>query len=185
MRHIIYIGAMALTSAFWSCETVDLSDVNNSSTSGANVDTCYIWNGHIVVNEKRSDSGGIELLLLSLYEWSDMPSANHVTDSTLARVVAERYQEMDLCEWHVPTQEEAKYLRTNYESGSVSLERLNTVLAENDALVVSGDARYLCNEGRKSFSFAPGTSIANAGSKTKTYRLRLVKRVGGDDDDRK
>ena len=161
----------------WACEEFDLSDDNDASLSDNTIDTCYAWNGHVVVSEKRTASGGIELLLLSLYEWSDMPSANHVTDSTLVRIVVEGYQEMELSEWQVPTLEEAKYLRVAYESGSDSQERLNKILMANDALVVSGDARYLCNEGRKSFSFASGTSTTNAGSKIKTYKLRLVKRV--------
>lgn len=161
----------------WSCEKLDLSDDNDVSLSDNTIDTCYVWNGHVVVSEKRTDSGGIELLLLSLYEWGDMPSANHVTDSTLVGIVAKGYQEMELSEWQVPTQEEAKYLKVAYESGSDSQERLDKILLANDALVVNEDARYLCNEGRKSFSFASGTGIANAGSKIKTYRLRLVKRI--------
>lgn len=168
---------MLLTAGLWSCEKLDLSNVNEVTPLYGTIDTCYVWNGHAVASEKRTDSGGVELLLLSLFEWSDMPSANHVTDSTLVGIIANGYQEMDLCEWHVPTQEEAKYLKTAYENGSVSLERLNKILMSNEALVVSGDARYLCNEGRKSFSFASSTSITNAGSKIKTYRLRLVKRV--------
>lgn len=176
MRYIIYIITVLLVFGLWSCENLDLSDVNDVSLSDNTIDTCYAWNGHAVASEKRTDSG-VELLLLSLYEWADMPSANHLTDSTLVGIIANGYQEMDLCEWHVPTQEEAKYLKTAYESGLDSHERLNEILMSNEALVVSGNARYLCNEGRKSFSFASGTSITNAGSKIKTYRLRLVKRV--------
>lgn len=176
MRYIIYIITILLVVGLWSCEKLDLSDDNDTTPFYGTIDTCYVWNGHAVASEKRTDSG-VELLLLSLYEWVDMPSANHLTDSTLVGIITNGYQEMDLCEWHVPTQEEAKYLKTAYESGSVSLERLNEILMSNEALVVSGNARYLCNEGRKSFSFASDTSITNAGSKIKTYRLRLVKRV--------
>lgn len=45
------------------------------------------------------------------------------------------------------------------------------------ALPFDASARYLCDEGQKSFSFALSTTISAAGTKTTTYRLRLVKRL--------
>ena len=38
----------------------------------------------------------------------------------------------------------------------------------------SENARYLCDEGRKTFSFVPSSTIAKAGTKAATYRLRLL-----------
>lgn len=170
---------MLMLGTLWSCEMIDISETSEpgASTSTSHWDSCYVWNGHIVVSSQLNDDGKTELLLLSLHEWSDMPSTNHVTDSALVRILAEGYQEMELNDWHVPTQDEAKRLREAYSVGSAAWNRLNRILLSNEASGLSEDARYLCNEGRKSFSFASGTTISNAGSKAKSYHLRLMKRV--------
>lgn len=186
MRHTIFITALLMT-FFVSCEKVDMpQDVpkdapQNSSSPKTDIpssmDTCYMWNGHIVVGRHLHDDGRTELLLLSLYEWGNMPSANHITDSALVSIVTKSYVETDIEGWHIPSVEEAKLLKTSYGEGSIALSNLNKILLENDALVVGGDARYLCDEGRKSFSFAAGTNISNTGSKATNYRLRLLRQV--------
>lgn len=178
MRNLRYISSVLMIFLF-SCEKFDLLEevITIPAEVCNDLDTCYVWNGHLVVSEHRTSDNATELTLLSLYEWSDMPSANHVADSALVHIVAEGYQEMDLSEWHVPTLEEAKPLRAAYGEGSTSLERLNLILSEVEASPMSNEARYLCNDGQKSFSLADGTSISNAGSKSVGYRLRLMKRV--------
>lgn len=173
------ITLFAIVFMLLSCEKIAFSEASVSEVlvSADNNDTCYVWRGHIVVGEYQSESGKTERILLSLYEWGNMPSANHAEDSAQVRILTEGYQELELGEWRVPTQDEAKYLRENFGEESVSWERLNGVFLNNEASVLCKDARYLCSEGHKSFSFASGTKISNAGSKVRNYRLRLVKCV--------
>lgn len=183
MRHIIIYIGIAWIVFLGSCEKINLEQssaqkITNPTQEDANYQQkCYVWNGHVVVGERLLTDGRTELLLLSLYEWSDMPSANHVTDSAMVRLMSEGYVEMELSDWRIPTQEEAKRLLSAYAEGSEALESLNLRLAEAEGIPLDCKARYLCNEGRKSFSFASGTSISNAGSKANSYCLRLLRQV--------
>ena len=61
-----------------------------------------------------------------------------------------------------------------YDSSS-DIACINALLQQAEGLPLTPDARYLCEDGTKSFSFAPGTTIATAGTKATTYRLRLVR----------
>ena len=90
----------------------------------------------------------------------------------------ESYSEGNLENWRIPTVEEARCLRNLFETNNIndktySLYWLNLALAniQGDRLDIS--ARYLCEDGTKTFRFYPNTNITKAGSKTK-YRLRLV-----------
>ena len=179
MKYVVCLMAMLILGCQLSCTEIAFTeeDESGASTSASYIDTCYVWDGHVVAGESRSADGKVGRILLSLYEWCDMPSTNHTEDGTLVRVVAEGYQEMELNGWDVPSVEDAKYLRETYCEGSEAWNRLNRMLMDNEAIAVGGNVRYLCDEGRKSFSFTSGTSISNAGSKSRSYRLRLVKRV--------
>ena len=81
--------------------------------------------------------------------------------------------------WHIPSVEEAKRLRALYPGDSESFAILCSLLeaASLQPLLLyqgSENARYLCDEGRKTFSFVPSSTIAKAGTKAATYRLRLL-----------
>lgn len=133
--------------------------------------------GHLVVfADTLADS--LRLTYLSLVEWEGLPSANHVSDSLQARDIADAYQEMALLKWHIPSVEEAKRLRALYPGDSESFAMLCSLLESASLPPIaltegSENARYLCDEGRKTFSFVPSSTIAKAGTKAATYRLRL------------
>ena len=134
--------------------------------------------GHLVVfADTLADS--LRLTYLSLVEWEGLPSANHVSDSLQARDIADAYQEMALLKWHIPSVEEAKRLRALYPGDSESFAMLCSLLESASLPPIaltegSENARYLCDEGRKTFSFVPSSTIAKAGTKAATYRLRLL-----------
>ena len=134
--------------------------------------------GHLVaMADTLADS--LCLTYLSLVEWEGLPSANHISDSLQARVIATEYLEMDLADWHIPSVDEAKDLRALYPAYSEAFDTLCSLLESASLPPIaltegSENARYLCDEGRKSFSFISSTSISKAGTKVSTYRLRLL-----------
>lgn len=141
-------------------------------------------NGHVAVWTETTAEGETSITLISLYDWGEMPSANHEEKGALVSEVAKNYQEFDLTDWRLPTAEEAKLLKVEYGEGSEKLETLNKLLESVEALplqvkVGTENARYLCEEGTKSFSLATGSTISNAGSKSENYRLRLFKTIKG------
>lgn len=156
---------------------------------------CSIWQNHIValvapVSEaSASDCPEALITLISLYDWANLPSALNADNPTLATSIAQGYQEYDLTHWRIPTAAEAKALRAAYpapapgglpsapvpEESSSGITGINALLMQAEGLLLIPDARYLCEEGTKSFSFAPGTTISAAGTKSTNYRLRLVK----------
>lgn len=173
----------------FSCQKIDLTPEDTPVPDGSGLsDTlpteiieveaiptpCTLWQGHIValvepINGSSATPPFKEgweglVTLLSLHEWSNLPSALHATNPTEASTLARGYQEYDLPHWRIPTATQAKALKAAYPAVTVP-----------EGLPLSPDARYLCEEGTKSFSFAPGTTISTAGTKATTYRLRLVK----------
>lgn len=156
---------------------------------------CSIWQNHIVALvtpvPEASASGSSEALvtLISLYDWGDLPSALNEANPTFASSIAQGYQEYDLSDWRIPTAAEAKALKAAYpapapgglpsapvpEASASGLSGLLNLLMQAEGLPLIPDARYLCEGGQKSFSFSLGTTISTAGTKTTTYRLRLVK----------
>lgn len=151
--------------------------------------------------QRASASSSPEALvtLLSLYDWAKLPSALNEANSTLASSIAQSYQEYDLAGWRIPTAAEAKALKAAYTSsqtttpafgtsiftsrsefGSPCFESLNALLLSVEASELqlsegTTNARYLCEQAQKTFSFAPNTTISTAGAKATNYRLRLVK----------
>lgn len=188
-----------------SCGQLELADIPENNPSSADLplpdeDTlpseviivsalpapCSIWQNHIVALvtpvPEASASGSSEALitLISLYDWGDLPSALNEANPTFVCTIAQGYQEYDLSDWRIPTAAEAKALKAAYsapvpEASASGLSGILNLLMQAEGLPLILDARYLCEEGAKSFSFAPGTTISAAGTKATNYRLRLVK----------
>jgi len=143
-------------------ETVEFDfGPNAENNQGAN-------NGHMLATDN---------MYISLIEWTDLVSAKNEENPTLATSIAAEYIEGELTDWRIPTAEEAKELKSLY--GGDQLAGLNeklqalggTPLGDEDEKGES--VRYLCEDGLKTFSFASGTTVSNAGAKA-TYRMRLV-----------
>lgn len=153
---------------------------------------CSIWRDHVVALttpiDNASPTAEALVTLISLYDWSEVPSALNESSPTLAATIAQGYQEYDLTNWRIPTAAEAKALKAAYtpplSSGPVlegsSFESLNAILRTLEASELhltegTTNARYLCEDATRTFSFAPNTTISTAGTKATNYRLRLVK----------
>ena len=91
---------------------------------------------------------------------------------------ANSYEEEELKNWRIPTEDEARILKNYLDSntmeyGKEPLALLNTVLYELGWDPVSNYVRYLCANGEKSFLLTPDGKVTKSGAKT-TYTLRLV-----------
>lgn len=129
------------------------------------------------------------ITLLSKSEWSNLPSALNATNPATALAIPATYSEGTLKDWRIPTAAEAKALKNTYApsqpTGSIlggpASESLNALLTSIEAPNLQATdekgntIRYLCEGATRTFSFAPGTTISTAGTKSTTYRLRLVK----------
>ncbi len=145
-----------------------------------------LWEGHVLAHFTRTDADEGDFLLLSLNEWTEVPSANNAAYPTEAQHIASQYSEGDdlsnlLSGWTIPTKEEAQQLRSLYAGHAtyalnelfdqLDLPGVATTTAKGAAI------RYLCDDGEHTFSFAPEAStISKAGTKA-TYHLRLVKHL--------
>lgn len=157
---------------------------------------CTLWQGHVValvepvpIPATPSQTTEFCFTLLSKSEWSDLPSALNATNPDAALAIPPTYTEGTLKDWRIPTAAEAKAFRdaysmssaSNHLPGSPTFESLNDLLASITAPTIQAidekgnSVRYLCEGATRSFSFAPGTTISAAGTKSTTYRLRLVK----------
>lgn len=184
IREITSAWAVLIVMSFFSCETLDFNETSSDSDDPElmRTDTCIVWNGHIGVNCEHLDDGMTDLLLLSLNEWQDLPSANNPEGPELLNGLYAGYQEDGLGGWHIPDADEAKLLHDNYANGSELFLLLNVLMADKGAMemrAVDGkeNVRYLCDEGLKSFSLARDTKISDAGAKGQNYSLRLVRHV--------
>ena len=88
------------------------------------------------------------------------------------------YEEEDLKNWRIPTEDEARILKSKLNSfkmqyGNEPLPLLNNALYELKWHQVSNGLRYLCANGEKSFLLTPDGKITKSGAET-TYTLRLV-----------
>lgn len=157
---------------------------------------CTLWQGHVValvepVPTPATPSQRTEFCftLLSKSEWSDLPSALNATNPDAALAIPPTYTEGTLQDWRIPTAAEAKIIKATYTPsqssdqilGGCAFESLNALLLSIAAPTLQATdengnpVRYLCEGATRSFSFAPGTTISAAGTKSTTYRLRLVK----------
>lgn len=129
------------------------------------------------------------IILLSKSEWSNLPSALNATNPAAALAIPATYSEGPLKDWRIPTAAEAKALKNTYApsqpTGSIlggrASESLNALLTSIAAPTIQATdekgntIRYLCEDATRTFSFAPGTTISAAGTKSTNYHLRLVK----------
>lgn len=134
------------------------------------------WNGHVVALVENATDTEADLLLWSLTEYNNVyaPIAEGHENDMQALVNA--YEESGLQGWSVPSAEQAKALRKEYGGKFDDLNVVIETLGGNLITVstASNNARYLCEEGTKTFNFAESGSITSAGKSVK-YRLRLLK----------
>lgn len=176
----------------------DTPDNGDQGGSGADIVGSYpkagtIWNGHLVAYVYSTDGTGallgveeaeqqnsVNLLLLSLGEWSHVGSATNKDNPDEAMKIASQYQEGDMGGWEIPSKFEAKYLNSLYNEGT--LDALNDIITSNGGTAISPlDAkgennRYLCEDATYTYAWKPSSSITKAGA-TVYYSLRLVKHV--------
>lgn len=173
----------------------DLGDNTPSAATSSSTDTpsatttslpaaCSVWNGHIVALVLNSTATSEDILLLSTTDASDVYAPKAVGHETDLATLTTAYQEGTLTDWRIPTAEEARLLRTAY-AGSDNLLPLNTLIENvngNNLYNITeldsdkNNARYLCEDGTKTFNFLTGSMVSNAGA-TKKYRARWVKTV--------
>ena len=137
-----------------------------------------VWNGHIVALVDNATSTEADVLLLGLREMKNVFAPAAEGHETQMQDSVQAYFENDLKDWSVPSEEQARALKKQYGG---NFDELNLLIEQQqgDTLHVytsSSNARYLCEEGTKTFNFAENGSITSAGTSTK-YRLRLVKKI--------
>lgn len=148
-------------------------------TVSALPEACSIWQGHVVALTDNVTSTSADLLLLSLSEFTGIHSPKAEGYANEMSNVAAAYAEDEMRDWSVPTVAQARDLRAAYAG---DYEELNAVLSTQgaDAIDVytsgNNNARFLCEQGNKTFNWAKSGSITTAGTSVK-YRLRLVKVV--------
>lgn len=136
-----------------------------------------LWNGHVIA---YIDDNG-DALLLSLKEWSGLTSALYESDPDVARNLAKEYYEGNVSGWTIPTNDEARLLRSVWNNSTI--DKLSSVAtsAGGNAIELQDDngtnIRYLCEDAHYTFSFVTSSSITAAGKTVKTYHLRLVKHI--------
>lgn len=140
-----------------------------------------VWNGHVVVKTAYTSNTEADLTLISLNEWSGLTSAYHATKPNDAANAAMNYSEAGLTDWHIPSKEEASYLKSIYSGDQLSalsnmLESAGgvPVMDEDDS---GTNIRYLCENATQTFVFKAGSSLSKAGATVSSYRLRLLKTV--------
>lgn len=140
-----------------------------------------VVNGHVVIASSGTSSAEAELLLVSLDEWSNVYSIENEEKAAETTSIVNNYSEDGLREWRIPTEAEARLLHDMY-SDDASLASINTIIANAGGVKLAkkksnGDnLRYLCGEGRSTFTFAINGNINSAG-RTVTYNMRLVKSI--------
>lgn len=150
------------------------------------------WNGHVVVGvldqngEPMDDSNAASatLLLISKSDWGGLTSALYAAEPSVAQDIADAYVEDGLSDWRIPTEQEAILLHKAYNvyatetSVQTLLESaLSAAGADPIVLAEKGEkVRYLCEKAEKTYSYYVA-SILTAGTKVKTYHLRLVRSV--------
>ena len=139
-----------------------------------------IWEGHIAALVENATATEADVLLLGLHEMRNVFAPAAEGHETQMQDSVQAYCENDLKDWSVPSEEQARALKKQYGG---NFDELNELIKDNlplaDTLSVStssSNARYLCEEGTKTFNFAANGSITSAGTSTK-YRLRLVKKI--------
>lgn len=159
--------------------SVSVPDVNEPS--GAPI-VGTLWRNHIVAYVSELNETQWSVYLLSREEKVEVPSALSGEHSDMALQYAQQYVEDDISGWAIPTTAEVRMLQQSF--GGIALTELNAVLTQEglppfldyEPNSSTEKARYLCDDGKKSFSMAGTTAPSKAGEKKK-YRLRLVKEI--------
>ena len=185
-------------------ESIDLSFSFGPNQSGGEVTPSTvtsdfptagtIWDGHLVayvyddegnVLESSATHGltSVNLLLLSLEEWTKVCSAYNEENPTEAIEYTDSYCEGDLSGWSIPTKAEVLNLIQLYNvSHLASMQAINEVIvsAGGSEIVALDDddknVRYLCDDAEQAFTWRLTPNILKAGATTK-YSLRLVNHV--------
>jgi len=184
-----YITGVITIEGWQQERTIDFEFGSGSSGGSGGTTTQYVevdaipeqcseWEGHIVALVENTTDMAADVLLLGLKEFTGVyaPAAEgHEGDMS---AIVEAYSESNVKDWTVPTEEQARSLKKQYGG---NFEELNLLIEDQqgDTLHIytsSNNARYLCEEGTKTFNFAANGSITTAGTSTK-YRLRLVKKI--------
>lgn len=166
--------------------SIPASDKGYDATdkSSYTVDT----SSHIVVfKDDTSSETETYITLLSLNEWSGVCSANY-DGGAMAKGIADAYREGTVGGWRIPTEAEAKKLKEMFLSTKPNLS--DALNAFNEKIKTAGGMplhvwdvmnsyspwRYLCEEGKKTFSMMNGTIISAGAKSTSTpYHLRLLR----------
>lgn len=130
------------------------------------------FDGHFVIFADSLSSRVAELTLMSLTDWAKIMSAYSETPE-VASDTAKCYTEFGLAGWTIPTETMARRMKEELSPDEMNVELAAMYGDEVHVTDGSSNARYLCEEAEKTFSFAENTKITKAGAKTK-YRLRLV-----------
>lgn len=159
--------------------SVSVPDVNEPS--GAPI-VGTLWGNHIVAYVSELNETQWSVYLLSREEKVEVPSALSGENSDMALQYAQGYVEDGVFGWSIPTSTEVRKLQESF--GGDALVGLNMMLTQEglspfldyEPNSSTEKARYLCDEGVKSFSMANNSRISDV-SGTKKYRLRLVKEI--------
>lgn len=141
-----------------------------------------LWQNHIVAYVSELNESQWSVYLLSREEKTEVPSGLSEKESDFAVNYAQNYVEDGISGWTIPTTAEVNMLLESF--GGDALMDLNMMLTQEglppfldyEPNSSTEKARYLCDEGLKSFSLASNSKIWNV-SGTKKYRLRLVKEI--------
>lgn len=152
------------------------SEITEVSSDNYGVNTML----HVILLADTVSKEKVDVMYISLCEWSDMPSSFSLDNGTDAGVIASEYVEGDLIGWHIPSLDEVRRIKACYDGMTTRLDDLNRRLEASNAKPVcladvSGKTyRYLCSDGDSTFSFRQGYATLKAGATVK-YHLRLVK----------
>lgn len=160
-------------------DTIPLTNDTLCSQDTAAYYPCSLYGNHVIAFVDTLSDRTRQLTLLSLYDWDKVPSS--LSGNPLADALTAFYQEYELSDWRIPSEEEARRLKALYNDSDLSLMRLNEVFREQDADTIALHkgaqyVRYLCHDATKTYSFHKPSNVTTAGSAT-TYRLRLVKTI--------
>lgn len=131
------------------------------------------FDGHFVIFTDSLSPRVAELTLMSLTDWAKIMSSYSETPEAASDTAA-HYVEFGLAGWTIPTETMARRMKDELTSDEMNVELAAMYGDEIRVTEGSSNARYLCEEAEKTFSFAENTKITKAGAKTK-YRLRLVR----------
>ncbi len=184
-----YITGVITIEGWQEERSFDFEFGSGSSSGGSSSTTAYYeveslpvegqdWKGHLAALVENANEREADVLLLGLHEMINVYAPAAEGHETQMQDSVKAYIENDLKDWAVPTEEQARALKKmyggNYEELNLVINRLKG--DEINVYTSSSNARYLCEEGTKTFNFAENGSITSAGTSVK-YRLRLVKKI--------